>query len=70
MDQCCSRSWRAMDVGWSSRVPKPASIQYSGCEQDLDAVVDAVLEQEQRHPDGRQAEATLGEVDDSGWRRG
>ena len=31
-------------------------------EHNLDAVVDAVLEQEQRHPDGRQTEASLDDV--------
>ena len=33
-----------------------------GCEHDLDAVVDAILQQQQRHADGGQTEATFGEV--------
>ena len=37
-----------------------------GSEQDLDAVVDSVLEKKQRHPDRRQAEASLGNVDNGG----
>ncbi len=36
------------------------------CEQDLDAVVDAVLEQEQRDANGGKTEPPFGEIDDRG----
>ena len=35
-----------------------------GCEHDLDAVVDPVLEQEQRHSDRGELDTSVGEVDD------